>query len=635
MRPKLREQLFRAYFVVDPRSLGLFRIVFGVTLLCDLWLRYCAVDEFYTNQGLLPNHTLLWAPPASRMLSFFFTASSRGQAVLMMSLCAAAFSMLLVGYRTKLAQLASILCLVSMNTRLASLENGGDMVMNLLAIWTLALPLGRRFSIDALRSSLAARSESRAHELLDRSALRGDTQGYASLAMLAMILQFSLSYYFNVVHKTGPTWSEGTAVHYTLHQDRLIKALGVWLREHLPFEVTRVLTYATIVIESLGVLAIASPVLTKYTRALAVLLMPGLHLGFELCLDLGVFSFAMMSFFPLLLLPAHWNWLSSVFARMHRKRLVFFDADCGVCLWCVRVLARLDRFERLELIENTDQARLPAGVDPALLDTTILVVDAETRRTYTRATAFAQLLRSLPCGFLLALPLQLPGCSQLAGVCYDRVAASRARISVFFGLAACGVPRAPSPTAAVTTHAAVFGARSRRVLGEGFVALMMIAVTGDVVNSNSAVPKALRYRQPALLQALVEYPRVFQGWRMFAPHAPTEDFNIEIDATTVDGRHVDPYNEVASRVRGPGLEELKLLQQNQFFTAYSLFIWRDGFRAYRTAFQEWILRYHERTGNPRDRIVRYTVYKLSDSSPAPHKTANTNFKREAFMRYPL
>jgi hypothetical protein len=110
---------------------------------------------------------------------------------------------------------------------------------------------------------------------------------------------------------------------------------------------------------------------------------------------------------------------------------------------------------------------------------------------------------------------------------------------------------------------------------------------------------------------------------------------IEIDAVTVDGRHVDPYNEVASRVPGPGYTEIPAnLGQVQFFTGYSLFIWRPHFRAYLTAFREWVLHYPDRTGNRKDRIVRFKAYVLSDKSPLPAKTGNTDFKREVFLEHP-
>ena len=45
---------------VDTRSLGVFRIAFGLVLLSDLLRRWVELSFWYVNSGLLPNHTLLW-----------------------------------------------------------------------------------------------------------------------------------------------------------------------------------------------------------------------------------------------------------------------------------------------------------------------------------------------------------------------------------------------------------------------------------------------------------------------------------------------------------------------------------------------------------------------------------------------
>src|SRR6185312_7613007 len=58
-----------------------------------------------------------------------------------------------------------------------------------------------------------------------------------------------------------------------------------------------------------------------------------------------------------------------------RARTVFYDVDCGACWAIVRVLARMDVWKRLRWVPNTDTAALPPGIDPALLDRTMLVFD--------------------------------------------------------------------------------------------------------------------------------------------------------------------------------------------------------------------------------------------------------------------
>jgi hypothetical protein len=299
------------YFEVDPRSLGLFRIGFALVLLSDLARRWVDIGYFYTNQGLLPNHTILWRPPAGRMFSLFFGVSNLDEAHLGFAICAAVYVMFLLGFRTRLAQVLVLLARVSLNTRLAVLENGGDMVMDLLCLFTLPLPLGRRFSLDAVGRALADARDPGVEARGDRLQLL--IKPFASVAVLGLILQFSIIYLFNAAAKNGPAWRDGSAVYYALHQDKLVTVVGVWMRENLSLGMLAALTRGTLAVEWLAFVLIITPVFVHEARTLAVCLLPLLHLAFAVGLNLGGFSPAMMSFYPLLLGARHWSWLERRF----------------------------------------------------------------------------------------------------------------------------------------------------------------------------------------------------------------------------------------------------------------------------------------------------------------------------------
>ncbi len=632
----LRRKLFETYFSFDTRSLALFRIALGLTCLTDLWLRAQVLDSFYTNDGILPNHTLLWSPQQRYMFSIFFSASLHHEALLMMLGCGLVFAALTFGIYTKWAQVLTLLAVVSLDSRLSPLENGGDMVLGLLCIWSLFLPLGERFSIDSVRASLRRRQQQVPAELNDRTPIRTPARRAFSIACFALLLQFAAIYALNALHKNGPTWLSGDAVHYALHQDRIVKLPGVWLREHAPVELLRALTWGTMAIEGLAALLILSPILTRYTRLIAVLLMPLVHVGFDACIDVGLFSIVMIAFYPLLLEPSHWEFIARTAARWHQRRVVFVDEDCGFCLLCARLLARLDLLERLEFASNADEDRLPPGISLTQADESITTFEPDTGRVRRGSSAFAGLIRSLPFGFLIAIPLELPGLRSIAEAAYMLVARNRMQISVWLGYTTCGIPLpASSGSLDEVSRARALRDRCLRVAREACVLIYLLAATSELLNTNDAIPAAFKHPQPQFFSMLVQYPRTFQVWRMFAPHAPLEDYMIEIDAVTAGGRHVDPYNELASRVPGPGYTEIpERLNQNQFYCGYSLFSWMPHFRSYGTAFQEWIMRYPQRTGRPEDRIVSYTVWKLSDKSPPPGQTKPTDFKREVVFKGP-
>jgi hypothetical protein len=502
-----------AYLSVDPRSLGLFRILFGLVLLSDLGRRWAELELWYTNSGLLPNHTLLWRPPTSRMFSLFFTVSTQTEAQVGFVLCGLVYLAFILGYRTPWAQFLALLARVSLNSRLAVLENGGDMVMDLLCLFSLALPLGTRFSIDAVAAS-------------KREGLApGDVPGVArqpvfSLAVLGLILQFAAIYFFNAISKGGTAWRDGSAVHYALHQDKLVTGIGVWMREQLPVPVLRVLTRATLATEWTGFLLIITPVFVRQSRLLAVCVMPLLHLGFALGLNLGGFSPAMMSFFALLLVADDWDWLAGRWgARVQRVR----DAAQRAALWLL-----------------------------------------------------------------------------------ERVA--------------------PAPA---TTRP-----RWRRVLTEAGVLLLILAIASEALNDNKSVPQALRVHQPAWVKAIIEYPRILQGWRMFASEPPRSDSMIYVEATTATGARVDPYNEVASDQRYPaGTVVPTHMGQSQYFVMYSERISDANYAAYRQAFSEWLVAYPERTGRAQDCLLSYEVYLVTDQSPPIGERKAKPLDRQSFMTY--
>jgi hypothetical protein len=227
----------------------------------------------------------------------------------------------------------------------------------------------------------------------------------------------------------------------------------------------------------------------------------------------------------------------------------------------------------------------------------------------------------------------------LFGWLYDRVARNRIAISAWFGLAACGIQR-PEAEPELLVPEENGPARLRRRISTGLreaaVAAVLVASVGELLNVNAAVPQWMRYQQPAALQLIIEYPRLIQGWRMFAPDAPLQDYMISVEAITAGGRLVDPYNEVASRYTKPPFTGIPpRLGNDQFFTTYSLLIPNGANRPYWPAFEQWILAYPQRTGDPRDRIVRFTAYLISDRSPPPGGgTQPFGTQRTAFITWP-
>jgi hypothetical protein len=302
---RLDRHLVQVYATADPRSLAAGRIALALVLLLDLVRRGASMTTWYTNEGLLPNHTLLWRPTFDWVFSFFYMASWPHEAAIGFLICGLSYLALLFGFWTRVAHVASFLCVLSLHGRVLFTDNGGDVVLSELCLWTMFLPTGRRYSIDALR----ARSDGEPP----------DTTPVVSLAVTALLLQLGFIYLFNAISKTGPTWREGTAVHYVLYQSRIVTALGIWARQHLSMAVLHFLARAALILEWAIAVLIFLPWGLRYTRRGAVVGMWVLHLGFALFLNLAVFVPAMLAYSPNLLTPDDWNALEAWWARRERR----------------------------------------------------------------------------------------------------------------------------------------------------------------------------------------------------------------------------------------------------------------------------------------------------------------------------
>ncbi len=340
---------FRDYYLAfDRRTLGIARIFLGIFLIFDLWRRSADWFDMFANDGVLPSHFALWRPQSSGYTGF--TAfSSHGELIALWLFGMAVYLCILVGYKTKVAQVIAAVYVASMNGRVLLIENGGYVVHNLLMLWTAFLPLGDRFSLDALLASMRRQKERNAKELNDRTTdvAAWRTQPFVSLVGIVILLQLAAIYGFNVVHKTGRAWHDGTAVHYVLYVDRMVNPLIGLLREHTPQFILIILTKAVMGMEAGLPVALLSPLARVWAKRIAIVFVNLLHIGFGSTFVLGPFAWALCCFSVLLLSREDWELAVSTMRREHRRRVVRYDPASPVAFFWCRLIKRLDRFELL------------------------------------------------------------------------------------------------------------------------------------------------------------------------------------------------------------------------------------------------------------------------------------------------
>ena len=613
------------YCRADLRWLGFFRVVLGLVLTVQLLQCWSVAGDFYTNDGVLPNHFSLFRPMGRGVISLYHAFSTRSEVNVAFALTLAVFLCFTVGYHTRLFHLLSFVCIASLDARNLFAENGGTVVINLLTFWTLFLPLGRRLSVDALITSLHTRSEQDSAALNRRLPTPEAAQGFYSLAVFALLFQWTAIYFFNVVHKTGVGWANGSAIHWFLHQNRIVTWFGIFAREHAPYWLLQGFTYVTLVVEGTLSVILLVPFKQVWFRRIAFLLAIGLHGGIAATSRLGPFSYVMVSFFFLTLSAADWHWLKPLLSGKREPLVLIFDADCGICFQICRVLQRLDVFERLEFVGNDESSRIPASLTAELLDQTAVVLTPDSRQLQ-RERAVAAVLGALPLGGLgLGLLLRLPGISWLGRAGYDAFASHRHEISARLRLGRCGVPRPlGSPTAALSSTE--LPPRVPRIwpdaltttsiaAREALVVLALVMTCNQLGTDNDWARRYFpRASQPAPLLAVVDTFRLYQGWRMFAPEPPYEDGKMVVDARTADGRKVDPLTGQAPDFNpqthvGWG--------HDQFWCDYHLKMSFARYAPYRQHLKEYLERWPQRTGHSEDRLVAFDVWWISDKSPPP------------------
>jgi predicted DCC family thiol-disulfide oxidoreductase YuxK len=433
----LRSKLFETYFGFDTRSLAAFRIALGLTCWAELCLRF-RVIRFRVSEAALTT------VPGSAF-SWVYRALLQHASLIMIVLCAIAFTALSLGYRTKWAQALTLLGVTSA-AGLDALGGKADAAFGSLCVWSLFMPLGERFSVDSVIASLRRREQQSPKELNDRRPIRTPARRFYSLACFATLAQVIAIYLMSL-----PAWRRGDA------------------------ELSR----AAWVVAALGTVAILSPFARRYTRGFGVVVMPLLHIAVAVFVDLGIATISLLAFYWLLLEDAHWRRIAQTVAGWHKRRVVFVDEDCGFCMWCGRILARLDVLERLEFASNADQDRLPRSISIAQANESITTLEPTTGRVQRGAAAFAALLRSLPFGFLVAIPWELPGLRQIAEPAYMQVANNRLQVSLWMGYGACGLPIPEGTMPDVideTSPAELFKQRALAIAREVSVLLLMIAM---------------------------------------------------------------------------------------------------------------------------------------------------------------
>jgi len=237
---------------------------------------------FYTDRGVLPRAVLFERFPALGRLSLHALSGAAWVQLLLFAVAGVAALALVAGAYTRLATVVSLVLLVSLHARNPVVLNAGDSLLRRLLLWSLFLPLARRWAVD--------RSSSEGHRV-------------ASVATAALLVQVVVVYLVNGLFKLrGDRWLAGDAVRYVFGLDGLTVLLGdVLARYPLVLGIADRLWLAMILGSWLLIMA------TGRARTALVCAFAAAHLGMALTMNLGLFPLvsvvALLPFLP----PAAWD----------------------------------------------------------------------------------------------------------------------------------------------------------------------------------------------------------------------------------------------------------------------------------------------------------------------------------------
>ena len=272
------------------KSLALWRIALGASCAQVVVRHWAVLDVLYTGSGAYPVEALPstwgWEAGPLRWVSNKVGLHLAFAACLLITLAFTA------GLGTRWVKWLLLPALFSVDSRLPRCYTGGEIVLHWQALYAALLPVGQVLSADAWRTSRRPATTP-----------NSDATAISSPFYLLLLLQLAIIYLFNERTKSGASWHDGSAIARTLAGPGIVTSFGAMLLQHLPPALLRGMTHATLVVEGGLPFLLLSPWARKWTHGIAGALMLLLHGGIHLTLEIGTFSFAMLSHLPLLWHP--------------------------------------------------------------------------------------------------------------------------------------------------------------------------------------------------------------------------------------------------------------------------------------------------------------------------------------------
>lgn len=421
------------------------------------------------------------------------------QAALFFFAALVAFFMLF-GWKTRLMTIISWLFLISIQNRNVWILSGEDNLILLLTFWSIFLPLGAKYSIDAALDPEHGKKPN----------------AFFSAATFAILIQGMSMYFFSAILKTDARWfPDGTAVYYALQLDYLATPFALWFRQ---FEtLLSGLTYYVLALEFIGPILIFSPIFHKQLRLVIMIAFITMHIGFYLCLEIGLFPLISIAM-NLLFMPSWiWDKLANRLKGSSRSVVIWYDGTCDFCLKICHVLRVFLFLEHIKIRPAQDSA----NIYEMMQKHNSWIVD-HNNKLEIKWAALTKLISLSYIFSVLARFMSLQYVRLVGDHIYDFIARNRSLFSK------------------VSKH--LFPFKIFNVRSGMLQTITVLFFAGFIFVQNLSTIPAVGFQLPYEYRMVRQALGLFQNWTMFAPYPELDSPWPIIPGELRNGTSVNVYN---------------------------------------------------------------------------------------------
>ena len=273
---------------IDTRTLAVFRVFVGVLVLADLLSRSRNFSFYYTDDGVVTQELAEQMGRGSDPFSLFHYTSDPTLIAGLFVVHGLVAVLLIVGFRSRVMMALTFLFVISLDQHNPLVTSYADTIFRLLLLWAIFLPVGERWSVDAVQ-----------RDRLPRSSV---TTVFSAAVLLQMVAMYVVNGYskresplwapslvpgWEGGFRLDPSWPGGEATPLIMGLDEMTFLLGDTVREVPPI----LLQFGGI---TWFLMLLSSPLLFltwgRYRYPLVAMFFGG-HATFALTVRIGAFAY--------------------------------------------------------------------------------------------------------------------------------------------------------------------------------------------------------------------------------------------------------------------------------------------------------------------------------------------------------